>query len=235
MKTKRIVSFVVAGTIFLFSETARSAEKQHVIRVVDFNSKSGVPSEIFKRSSEGKEIRLGPTDAQGVKKISGAGVSGERLRAVPKSPRYYDNSADCPLAESVTVVPVMTTDALGFSGRTMLASARAAEAAGKPAEAALILKRLALETASKDPTLAKVFEKRVLELGGEIFNVQSPKQPGGDQMSWTATPRLQKRVRDFQQDSKLPTNGILDTPTLARATELEKHKTQATTTTTRSE
>jgi hypothetical protein len=201
--------------------------------VVDFRSKKGVKSEIFRRSSGGNEISLGDTDAQGQKTILGPGASGERLRAVPTSPRYYDSLTDCPLQAGQTIVEVIAFDSVGGTGqRTLLAKARDAEKAGHRAEAALALKQLVQETATTDPALASLFQKRVLDLGGEIFDVQSPARPQPNETKWAAAPRLEQRVKTFQEESGLRVNGALDKPTLAKMAERERSSREAATTNT---
>lgn len=119
---------------------------------------------------------------------------------------------------------------IGGIGQRMLVKARAAEAAGKPAEAALALKELVQYTASSDPALASLFQKRILDLGGDIFNVQTPAQPHGNETKWAATPRLKQRVRDFQKVFGLSVNGTLDKPTLTKAAERENYTARTTTT-----
>lgn len=230
MKTKIIPLILLSFSGCFFHATTVSA--QRVIRVVDFKLKTGVRSEIFRRSSNGNETSLGDTNAQGEKKITGPGTAGERLRAVPKSPRYYDSSTDCPLQARQTIVEVVAIDSIGGVGQRMLAKARDAEAANKPAEAALALKEFVQYTATSDPALASLFQKRILDLGGEIFDVQSPAQPQRNEKKWAATPRLEKEVRDFQKESGLTVTGALDKPTLAKAKEREKNTTRAATTTT---
>lgn len=229
MKTKIITLSLLGFSACFFHLTAALA--QRVIRVVDFKSKTGVRSEIFRRSSTGNETSLGDTNAQGEKNIPSPGAIGERFRAVPKSPRYYDSSTDCPLQASQTIVEVVAIDSIGGIGQRMLVKARAAEAAGKPAEAALALKELVQYTASSDPALASLFQKRILDLGGDIFNVQTPAQPHGNETKWAATPRLKQRVRDFQKVFGLSVNGTLDKPTLTKAAERENYTARTTTTT----
>jgi hypothetical protein len=229
MKTKIIILGILSFSACFFHVTTVSA--QRVIQVVDLKSRTGVRSEIFRRSSTGNETSLGDTNAQGEKKIPVPGAAGERLRAVPKSPRYYDSSTDCPLQAKQTIVEVVAIDSIGGIGQRMLAKARSAEAAGKPAEAALALKELVQYTASSDPALASLLQKRILDLGGEIFYVQTPALPQRNEMKWAATPRLEERVRDFQKISGLSVNGTLDKPTLAKAAERENYTARTTTTT----
>ena len=228
MKTKIItLGLLSLSAGFLHVPTVSA---QRVIQVVDFKSRTGVKSEIYRRSPSGSETSLGDTNAQGVKSIPVPGTIGERLRAVPKSPRYYDSSTDCPLQAGQTIVEVVAIDSLGGVGQRMLAKARAAEAAGKPAEAALALKDLVQYTLSTDAALASLFQKRVLDLGGEIFDVRTPAQRQRNEMKWAATPRLEAQVRNFQRASGLSVNGTLDKPTLAKAAERENYAPHATTT-----
>lgn len=229
MKTKITTLSLLSFSACFFHLTTVSG--QRVIRVVDFKSKTGVKSEIFRRSPTGNEISLGDTNAHGEKNIRVPGAIGERLRAAPKSPRYYDSSTDCPLQARQTIVEVVAIDSVGGIGQRMLARARAAEAAGKPAEAALALKEFVQYTASNDPALASLFQKRILDLGGEIFDVQRPAQRQRTEITWAATPRLEKQVRNFQKVSGLSVNGRLDKPTLAKAAERENYTVRTTTTT----
>jgi hypothetical protein len=227
MKTKIITLCLFSLSACFFYVPTVSA--QRVIRVVDFKSRTGVKSEIFRRSATGSETSLGDTNAQGEKNIPAPGANGERLRAVPKSPRYYDSSTDCPLQTRQTIVEVVAIDSLGGMGQTMLTKARAAEAAGKPAEAALALKELVQFTARNDPALASLFQKRLLDLGGEIFDVRTPAQPQQQEMKWTATPRLKEQVRNFQKECGLSVNGTLDKPTLTKAAKREIYTSRTTT------
>ena len=227
MKKIRTIWILIFAAFLCWPITAFAAGQERLIRVIDFASRHGVKSEIFRRSAAGIEISLGDTDAQGEKKIPAAGSNGERLHAVPRSPRYYDNSADCPLPVGKTVVEVYAIDSIGGTGQRMLMAARDAETAGKKAEAALEFKKLALYAAKKnDPVLARLFEKRVLDLGGEMLDVPSPAQPRTDPGSWAATPRLRNEVRNFQRELNVPTTGALDVQTLAKAAERERNSAQ---------
>jgi hypothetical protein len=228
MKTKIITLGLLSFSACFLHVTTVSA--QRLIQVVDFKSRTGVKSEIFRRSPTGSETSLGDTNAKGEKSIPAPGTMGERLRAVPKSPRYYDSSTDCPLRAGQTIVEVVAVDSLGGIGQRMLAQARAAEAAGKQAEAALALKELVEHTRSNDPALASLFRKRFLDLGGEIFDVQTPAQWQRNDMKWAATRRLEEEVRNFQRVSGLSVNGTLDRPTLTKAAELENDTSRTTTT-----
>jgi hypothetical protein len=224
MKT-RIAILALFGACF-FNVATVSA--QRVIRVVDFRSRTGVTSEIFKRSASGTEISLGDTNPKGELNIP-PGARGERLRAVPKSPRYYDSSTDCPLKAKQTIVEVVAIDSLGGIGQRMLVKARDAEAAGKPAEAALALKEV-IRSAQNDPALASLLQKRILDLGGEIFDVQTPARQQPDQMvTWTATPRLKEQIRDFQELCGLEATAVLDRKTLTKAVERERNSAMTTT------
>jgi hypothetical protein len=223
MKKRIEIVGMLAFSICFFHVPTVSA--QRVIRVVDFKSKVGVKSEIFRRSANGSETSLGDTNAKGEMNIA-PGTRGERLRAVPRSPRYYDSTTDCPLQPKPTIVEVVAIDSLGGAGQRMLVRAREAEAAGKPVEAALALKELIQYSAQNDPALASHFQKRFLDLSGEIFDVQTPAQP--QQNTWTATPLLKQKVRDFQQASGLVVTEVVDKKTLAKVAEQERKSTSTT-------
>jgi hypothetical protein len=195
---------------------------QRTIHVVDYKSRAGIQSKIFKRTAGGTETSLGPTDANGMKVVAAPGAEGEELRAQPQSPRYYESSTTCPLATGETIVEVVAADAMSAEARRLFAQARTAEAQGKPAEAALALKKVANSVAKSDPALARFSEKRIALLGGAIFDVKTPVQERHDGGAWAATPQLQVKVRGFQRDQGLAQTGVLNTETLSKAAVWER-------------
>jgi Putative peptidoglycan binding domain len=228
MTIKPFVCFLVL-TVCAFSTATASG--QRVIRVIDAKTHAGVKSEVFKTSNTRTESSLGMTDNDGVKIIDSAGRQGEKVRAQPENPRYYSSSlAACPLKPGQTLLEVPPVDALGYQAKALLAQAQRAEMDGKPAEAALKFKEFANAVARSDPALAQFSEKKVAELGGDVFDVLAPVRVKPDQTTWTTSSPLVEKVKDFQRESGLSATGTLDKQTLAKAAARERERTQTATT-----